>query len=503
MSLFKSISWFLAAVLLAKIVGMAQSFVIAKAMSPESFGVWVTLLLIVSYSPIVALGAVETLVKEVPYHLGRKDFVSVKRVERSVLGCIVLAAAVILVLGGIAAWLPAEVLSFDPRLLWPFVWAVVTSCFTGYFYWRLTAYECFGSVAAVDTCRSIFSMLFVGGMAWVWGLWGAVLGYLVQELITFLIAAGISVRKQGAVGVSFERGLLIHAVKVGFPITLLWWVLTLQAGVDRVVLGGMVGPAAVGLYGVGISLTGALALVPMVVGRVLYPRVNREHGKGGIGESLKSVVIAPTLALGALLINLQLFILACLPILFEWILPKYHEGLAAAQLLIIGSYFVCLLRNGANYLIATHNERRFLKFLLLALAFNVVVDVAFVQWGWGIEGIAIGTSLAGLLLTTLVWRAVFAGFGFSATAGRKRLMTLYAPILILMGTLGALRLLYASFFHTFGVGSIVAYFVLLALINAGLWCLPTYRSEMQRWRERARWGMAALGIAPRAADPAS
>ena len=99
MSALRSISYFLGAVILSKVIGFAQSFLIARALGPTSFGVWITLGLIASYSPIICLGTVETLVKEVPYYLGRNDLIRVRQIEGSVLGSLVLAGLFFSVLG--------------------------------------------------------------------------------------------------------------------------------------------------------------------------------------------------------------------------------------------------------------------------------------------------------------------------------------------------------------------------------------------------------------------
>jgi O-antigen/teichoic acid export membrane protein len=262
----------------------------------------------------------------------------------------------------------------------------------------------------------------------------------------------------------------------------LWWSLALTGSVDRVVLGGMLGAESVGYFGLGISVAGLLALVPMVVGRVLYPKVNRQFGSNPDSDSMRQMVIAPTLALSTLLVNLQAVLIVVMPLLYTWVLPKYLPGLLAGQILVLGSFYGCLLRNGANYLIAANQQRRFLIYIVLTLASTVFFDVALVKVGFGIEGVALGTSLAGLLLTTLVWSRVLKSLGLVAQSARATLLGLYLPHFVLVTTAGSLRLCYHPSFQTLNLFSvIIGGTVLVLVVNGVLFCFPWHRREMQGW----------------------
>ena len=483
MSVIRNISFFLVAMVFAKGVGFLQSFVLAKALGPTNFGLWVTVLLIAAYSPIICLGTVETMLKEVPYYLGRSDLQRVHEVESGVLGSIVLAALILVAIGLTSLLvLPSNFLGIGPLLLFLVFITIAISTFTAYFYWRFAAYENFKAVAALDVSRSILAFLFIGGMAWIWGLRGAVVGYLLHEAGVCLPAIWLNVRAHGPASVSFRADSILHAIRVGFPITLVWWVLTLQASVDRVVLGSLSGALAVGYYGLGISLTSVLGLVPSVVGRVLYPKVNRRCGEEADADSMKSIVLAPTLALGAMLANLQLMVLISMPFIYNHLLPKYQPGLRAAEILLLGSFFVCLLRNGVNYLIATHKERRFLKYLCVTLVFNIVADVSLVKAGWGLQGVAIGTSLAGLLLSTLVWRRVLIDLGCAQSEVWFKLLGLYLPVAILSGAVLCIGLVYGHFLREYNAVSIALGMALLIGLNGLLFLSPIYRAELPEWR---------------------
>lgn len=487
MSAIKNISYFLIALVFAKAVGSLQSFLLAHAFGPENFGVWVTLLLVGSYIPIVSLGAGEALVKKVPYFLGRKEMNRVHEVESSVLGALVITAFVIVILAILALLiLPLTSIKINRFIVALWLCALAVGQISVYFYQRFMAYENFKMNGAMDAFRSVMAFLFVAGSAWVWGLPGAVFGYFLHETIICGTSAFLSIRAYGAPGITFRRESIIAAIRVGFPITLLLWVLCLTVSVDRVVLGGMIGAKAVGYYGFGLSLTSLLGLLPGVVGRVLYPKLNKQFGERADSESMKRLVVAPTLAVGTLSVNVQAALVVAAPILYGLVLPKYHPGLLAGQILILGSYFGSLLQTGRNYLVATNHERVILKYIGVTLIFNLVFDVGFVRAGFGTAGVAAGTSIAGLLLTSLVWRRVLIGLGFTRRGMWSTLCQLFLPVIALSTVFGMFCIfdrpvLEKPSFFLLPVG-----IVMLLVVNGILWCFPVYRAEAVNWKRKLR-----------------
>lgn len=485
MAVIKNISYFLFALVLSKPLGFILSFILAKALGPADFGVWITLVLLVSYSPIACLGTVEALVKKVPFHRGRNEHREIQELEDSIMGSVILAAFFILAVACVALlFLPDMLWGMDSHLTAVMLVAAATMFFSGFFYYRLSAYENFKAVGTLDFFRSVVALLFMGGLGWKWSLKGVVFGYLLHEASVCGLAIYFNVRTVGKVGWSFQKTRLISVVRIGFPITVLWWTLTLTGTVDRVVLGSMLGPLAVGHYGLGISLGSILGLIPMAVGRVLYPKVNMEFGKNVGAAAMKKIVLAPSLALGTLLANVQVVVLVVMPFLYNEFLPKYQLGLHAGQILILGGFFGCMLRNGDNFLIAANHETAFLKFIVLTLVFNIVADVSLVKAGLGIEGIALGTSLSALLLTTIVWRKVLVGLEFSGQQIWTSLLNLYLPGLLLIGIILVVHFTYPAAIHTFNWLTVVCGIFVVLLLNSLLFCHPVYREAMQSWAKR-------------------
>ncbi len=151
------------------------------------------------------------------------------------------------------------------------------------------------------------------------------------------------------------------------------------------------------------------------------------------------------------------------PFIFKVLLPNYNPGMLSAQILILGCFFVCLMQNGANFLIATNRHRTLIKHVLLSLLINVAGNIGLVKEGYGIEGIAVSTGISELIACTLIWRSIFASLGYRACAQWKEIAFLYLPFCIPVGGIATFRYIFASFGTDITFFSLVHIGLLLAL----------------------------------------
>jgi O-antigen/teichoic acid export membrane protein len=480
----RSILYFLTAVVFGKVCGFLLSLIIARTLSPADFGVWVTLTLMASYSPILCLGTVETLVKKVPFFLGTGKLSELRHIEGAVLSSVIFASCLSLCFGIVVYLLPpARWLPSDRTNLFLLSGATATSFFSGYFYNRLTAYQNFRLVSLVDVSRSIASFIFVGGCAALFGVRGAVIGFLIQEILVAICAGVFSVRFNGKLQINMDLDAIGSSIKIGLPISLLWWSLTLNSSVDRMVLGAFYGPSAIGCYSIGISLWSLFGLIPMVVGRVLYPKLNQEVGRETSSANMIKVVLTPSVALAVILVNLQIAIFFALPLLYEKIIPKYRDGLHAGQILTLGCFFICLYRNPANYLIAINKERLFFKLIFLTLLFNIVADSTLAALGFGLEGIATGTCVSSSLLTTGLWYHCLRSLGFSVRQTVLTVSRLYLPAVTLLVLILTTWSAHYDIFERFSLPAFLLLITFALVVNGMTLSSPLFRPTIYRMSE--------------------
>jgi O-antigen/teichoic acid export membrane protein len=241
----------------------------------------------------------------------------------------------------------------------------------------------------------------------------------------------------------------------------------------------MLGEAATGYYGLGISLIAPLILIPQAVGQVLYPKINEGIGNNANPKEMRLLVVTSAHALSIFLPAVIGALILIAPAIFHHVFPKYVPGLGSAQILILGSFFICLVRNGVNFLIATDRQYLLLKYVAISLITTVIGNLVLIRLGMGIEGIAISTAFSGALLTSLVWKSVFRGMGCDVRGQWKEIFDLYLPYIVLIALLGVPIMLIPGLLCLTDVGSFWHTAVFLGLYSGLVLLIPPLRQRLK------------------------
>lgn len=436
----KNIFYFSISVVFVKVIGIFNTFYLAKLLLPSEYGVWMTLLLITAYSTIACLGTVEALVKLYPFYTGQNRMEDANNVERGVFGSIFYSAGIFLVGGLIISLFLGNSLSLgyigQIRIM---VLTATMSLFSSFYYFRLISHQNFKRVGLVDGIRSVTNFAFLMTFTRWWGLKGTVMGFCINEGLMMIISYYYC-RSYGKLKPLFEWKVLVNLIKIGFPITIIWWIYMVQSSISRILSMHYLGKTSTGYLGLGVSIVSILILIPMTIGRVLYPKINEEIGKSDTSDIGKFVIVPARLlslivamALGALVI--------ITPLLIDTYFKKYLPAINCTILLLLGGYFVSLNQNGINYLVAANKQRSLLYFIVTALAVNLVVCFGFIKAGFGIIGIALGSNISSIVFTSLIWYSVFFRLQYPVGKCFYYLLKLYMPFIITSAYVGALILL--------------------------------------------------------------
>jgi O-antigen/teichoic acid export membrane protein len=263
---------------------------------------------------------------------------------------------------------------------------------------------------------------------------------------------------------------------------MIWWFIALQSSVDRLVSSAMLGVTLTGYYALGLSFVSILVLLPQVVAKVLYPKVNESIGRGR--QNIENLVVAP-----ARIVSLTVpFFLGCLalmlPLIYKRFFPAYLHGLRSCEILLLAAFFLSQLRSGINLLIARSRQNLILIYILSTLAINFLLDVGFVSLGLSIEGLSMGTVISATILCTLIWRAVLSDLGRNRREIISEILHLYFPCILSILIVASIQIVRQAIYHTvndmystvFGETVIFVTSVSLVMLFFG-----TYRSWMAQY----------------------
>ncbi|MEK7802654.1 MAG: oligosaccharide flippase family protein, partial [Pseudomonadota bacterium] len=366
---------------IGKLIGMMTSFLVARFLQPSDYGVWVTLLLIPTYASIFCFGSVETLVKLYPNYVGRGENDLAIEVENSVLSSVILSAVGLIVFGICFEMISGHSRWFSLNVpVSPVVVASAIGLITAFYSNRFVARQNFKIVSILDILRTLCSFSILVTFAWFWGLKGVVAGYVVSELMICAFTSKLSWRFYGKGGLNFDPKKMWMTVRVGFPISIFWWIFIIQTSLDRVLSMALLGKTATGYYGLSISIISAIVLIPQAISRVLYPKVNEMIGKNAGTDAIFDTVVFPARILSLLLPLMIGIVVLASPFVYHRLLPKYAPGLASAQILFIGSFFRFCIGNGANFLIASDKQKSLLGYVSASIIVGLITSLLLVRW---------------------------------------------------------------------------------------------------------------------------
>jgi len=424
---------FFSAVSIAKVFSVFLFFLITKFLEPSEYGLFLTLQLITMYTPIFCLGTMETLVKQYPFYIGKGLFEKARELENNVYASIVLASILVAIIGGIII----IVLSFRLKFLMLISIAAMTIISSSGFFFmfnhgRSMAHQNFKMTGFLEGFQSILMFITLVPLTYFFHFKGAIAGYFISNLAIQLISIYMATKKFGPLKFKIKKNELLKNIKIGLPISMIWWFWGIQQSIDRLISMSLLGKTMTGYYGLGTRIVSTLSLIPLSAGRVLYPKISEKLGGNCSREQLERIVVGPTRVLGIIICPMIGIVLTILPIFYELLFKEYTKGLQSVQILLIGFYFTCQVRNGLNYLIAINKQKLALAYMSSCLAICVIMELFFVKLKLGIDGIALGVSISSFYLTIVVWGTTLLQLGYTIKNVFFKLLSLNRPFVLFL-----------------------------------------------------------------------
>jgi O-antigen/teichoic acid export membrane protein len=374
-----------------------SSLWMANIAGPRLMGVYNALQLLVSYSPILTLGILNGLNRELPYMIGKGEDESAYRmastahfscmVDSYAIGIVLAICGLIELFRGIYEWgigLICFAFLVPIALIRTFVEVTYR---TGQDFVWLSWVKMFSSIIALVTVPILYFYLWEGVLlrAIIIALFGLYLLWIKRKLITFP---------------KWDHEATVSLVKVGLPIFIVGYLYTAVLSLDRVIIGAQLGVAALGMYTPAILILQGMAVVPMSVMQVMYPRLAELYGKTGTANSILPLLFKP----------LPILFLAQLPfVILGWVLvpdiihkymPRYVDGIDAAKWAVVAGFVLSLSCPGLSFNIL---RKQTVYGIIIVLSGCVLLLIAtlLIKAGLGLKGVAIALTSAFSLFVVL------------------------------------------------------------------------------------------------------
>lgn len=405
------------------------SLVIRRVLTPTFMGLLSEIMLWNEYSKSHHLGVLNALDREIPYYRGKENFKKIDEVKKTALHfsfCSSLVVMVVLISISLFKIITSEQDFNQGLLLVAFL--IIAETISAYYRIILRANNKFMFLSKFNIAFSVVEAVSTIVLIFAFGYKGVLLALILTGIISIIYL----IRRSGEtikLGFNFKFSEVKHLLKIGFPLHLYELVRTLFLTIDRLMIIFLLGRTSLGLYSVATLAYNFLTPLPRGVYSVLFPKFYEAYGKTEDIAKVKHYLIKPTMIFAYLFPILIGISYIALPLLVEYILPKYREGLLPAQIFIFSTFFYSLIFMWQFFLIALYKQIKIVQFNLAAVIISVFLNYFFAKiLNMNLSGIAIGTTLSHFLLSAALIGYVFSFYSKDIKEHVVLFLKLYFPI---------------------------------------------------------------------------
>jgi O-antigen/teichoic acid export membrane protein len=301
----------------------------ARFAPPAVLGFFYGISLVLGYAPFAQLGILNGLNRELPYYIGRDDRQRAHELASAAqcwalglggMGAIALVA--------LALWY-ASTGRLDLTAGWIANAFGLLFLFYSQMYLQITFRTSgdFARLSIINVVQSSAALLFVS-LVWLYGFYGLCLR---SVCVGFVGAALLWKFRPLRVKPHWNKQHIRHLFKIGAPIFIVgqiysWWIV-----LDSTLVLKYTGVKGFGLYQLAIMADQAIGILPLAVSQIVYPKMAEEYGRSGSLKNIILIAVKPILVTVVVLVPVVIVGWLALPLLVEWLLPKYVDGISAAR----------------------------------------------------------------------------------------------------------------------------------------------------------------------------
>lgn len=398
--IIKDSSKFITSVYLGNITGIITGIVTRKFLGPTLMGVWSYIQVIQYYSNLGHLGVLSAAERELPYYFGKKDQAISDKIKNNAFAFTFLVS--LLFFFGLVAY----AFGVKHRVSTPYFYGLLTVAILafggqyGLFYTvLLRAHKNF---SILSQAKVIFALT-----------WLALTLFLVIPFNIYgiyLVAIGVMIVDTSfcyyktRYPLKFELDIreLKRLFVIGAPLILLSVGIISIRNIDKIFIANMLGSEQLGYYSIAIMASDYIFSIPATFSIVMFPRFQESYALKDNIIDIQNFVNTPTQILSYFIAIIIGFSFLILPPVIMVILPQYIEGIMALKILLLGTFFISLTYMANQFLITLNKQIYIVPLVLFVVAVGCLLDYLFIKWGYGINGVAIGTGIANFLYYLLV-----------------------------------------------------------------------------------------------------
>lgn len=376
----------------AQFCGLINAFVIRHLLGPTMMGIWATLQLILNYGGYLNLGSMQAGAKEIPFQMGRKDQAKADRITNNIFTFSLLMSGI-----GAALLVAGAVIfsrDFDMRFRAGLVAIgiiLIGQRVYNFTVMLLRGYKNFALLAKLTVVTAVLDVSLAAGLIWLFGIYGLYASVISSMALSMAWAWR---RFPYSVRLELDREVLREISKIGLPMLALGVVFTLLRTMDKILVVKYMGATELGIYSIALMASNYVFGLSNIIGVLTLPHFSENFGDKGDVKVLGGYMDQTNHVMGVLLPVGLGFLYFLAPLLIRAFLGAYTSGIPAMQVLLMGTYFLCLVHQPNNFLLATGQQSKILLPTIAGVAISAALNFWIVKGPRDLTLVAAATSFS-------------------------------------------------------------------------------------------------------------
>jgi len=389
-TIIKDSAVYTASTILAQFIGIFTSIAMRRFLTPEMMGVWTTLQVILNYALFAELGVFTAIEVKIPYLRGKNLVSEIQNMRNTALTfAVMISLAIALVLFSASFILIGRMPDYVILGIRVVALIIVATFFYNLYIVMLRADKSFFLLSNAIVANSILMLFFVSVLTYFYKLKGL---YFATFLATLTSWVFIKFRTKYKLKLYFNTKLARSLSGIGLPILLAGITYTILLSVDKIMIIKMIGPKELGFYSIAILALTYAHNFPKLLGTVLLPSMQEEFGRNDSKERVLQYVKQPMIIIAYVFPAVLAIAYFGIPILVHYVLPKYVMGIGSMKMLLCGCFFISLVPLTHNFIITINKQVMLIPVTLAAVLYGIAINYGVIKMGYGISGVALGTS---------------------------------------------------------------------------------------------------------------
>jgi len=416
---------------LAQGIGFINSFALRRFMGPTAMGVWSMLQVILNYCGYASFGTTKAMARDYPFYRGKGEHEHAEKLKDLILTFSILMTFIPAV--GITIYLAAQWASITPALRMGLVFISVYLFIQRFYDLTLVLLRSdrrFEVVSMLTVIESIGGIIITFSLVYSMNIYGLFIG---TALVTLGLLFFIFKVNPYHFRFFWDNTALWRELKLGIPLSASSFLVAFLKGLDKLIVANQLGFLALGYYSIAMMSRTYVNSLPLMFAHVWYPNLQEEYGRRENARSISNYLLTPVFAISIVIPILCGLAVFLVPVLVHLFLPKFILGLLAMKIFLIGALFTAMGRFSNRFLITLDKYLITIPIAILAITVNGVLNWSFIQLGWGIQGVAIGTVISFAVYGLLSYSAAMKHFSSSRQILKDILKPLTMVVLLWIG----------------------------------------------------------------------